>query len=259
MSNRRWRASLIRHMMVGTAAVMTIILFTLPGNSQLDKATTNKNGCVDVDFAGAGNRVALGISLAFIALNYLVQLGDTRAIGNVGIAEGLVISNLSTVVTMIVQISTHHVTFGDAVIGAVVLDGQMSALMSTVAWKDVLKSVILTQMIYMSTGLSLVVMGVCIGMSNTLPLAHPECPTQYYFWGLITVEAPSVGFWVYYGYRIVTIGLSMREILLVVSPQVQEVSQQLVVGVSFHGHTSYETVPSIVWKTLAEPLDSWMH
>ncbi|KAI5792000.1 hypothetical protein EDC01DRAFT_105563 [Geopyxis carbonaria] len=37
------------------------------------------------------------------------------------------------------------------------------------------------------------------------------------------------------------------------------VSQTLEEEVSFHGHTSYETVPSTVGKTLAEPLDSWMH
>jgi hypothetical protein len=94
-------------------------------------------GCVDGDIAGAGTRISLYLALSYLHLQglfgYLLCGRNDRQSGRTRL-------NLCLSIAMCFQGLNGKLSFGDAVIGSMVLDAQSTALLGTLGLRDALKA-----------------------------------------------------------------------------------------------------------------------
>jgi hypothetical protein len=123
-----------------------------------------QTGCVDGDIAGAGTRISLYLTLGYLIPRGLLGFWAKKAICNRDVPGGLLLLNLCLSIAMCFQLFNGKLSFGDAIIGSMVVDAQGTALLGTLALRDVLRARVHVIGIYLSAFFTLVVM--CIFIST---------------------------------------------------------------------------------------------
>ncbi|CAH0030499.1 unnamed protein product [Clonostachys rhizophaga] len=93
---------------------------------------------VDADIAGVGIRFALWAQISTLVVLTIVGSFHCRALGAKEIGAGLAIAHTSLAVALVAQMKHGSLTSADAIVGAMLLDAQGSAMSIVLGAKDVL-------------------------------------------------------------------------------------------------------------------------
>jgi hypothetical protein len=80
--------------------------------------------CVDGDIAGAETRISLYLALSYLLLQGLFGYFAKESIGNRDVPGGLLLLNLCLSIAICLQGLNGKISFGDAVIGSMLLDAR---------------------------------------------------------------------------------------------------------------------------------------
>ncbi|KAG5765751.1 hypothetical protein H9Q72_006153 [Fusarium xylarioides] len=127
-------ASLANKYDTGQAAI-----FSLSGSPQSQVVCDNTSlPTVDADIGGEGIRVAVWAQSAALVIITLLGTFQCNALGAKEIGAGLAITHISLAIALIVQMERKTLTSPDAIVGAMLLDAQGSALGIQLMAKEVL-------------------------------------------------------------------------------------------------------------------------
>lgn len=93
---------------------------------------------IDADIAGIGIRIALWVQIGALVILTFVGSIYCRALGAKEIGAGLVVTHTSLAVALVVQMKYGTMTSADAIVGAMLLDAQGSAMSIVLVAKNVL-------------------------------------------------------------------------------------------------------------------------
>ncbi|KAK1623080.1 hypothetical protein BDP81DRAFT_440157 [Colletotrichum phormii] len=187
--------------------------------------TTSNHTCqadIDADIGGYGIRIAIwaqGFVIFFIAL---AGTFHSKVTGAKEIGAGLIITHFSLAVALMVQLNqtkkqnheTHSIlTSASAILGAMILDSQNSALSILLITKETLASRWQVGIVIFCQAMSLVLIPILVkGFLRELPnpLANDGCNhIQVFWWGRlrsfpydddVKCDEP-IAFWIYYTFR----------------------------------------------------------
>ncbi|OHF00485.1 hypothetical protein CORC01_04235 [Colletotrichum orchidophilum] len=219
------------------AFISIFSLIVIPIIFQIDKNTTggdvfakkdDGSTCraeVDADIGGYGIRFAIWAQEFVIFFIALAGTFHSKVTGAKEIGAGLIITHLSLAVALIVQLAQHKencgiLTSASAILGAMILDSQNSALSILLITKEALASRWQVGIVVFCQAISMVLIpilvesfldgprrtGLCLGADKG------DCDSLRIFWwdrlrksekNLPTVESNSNVFWLYYTFRCV--------------------------------------------------------
>jgi hypothetical protein len=148
---------------------------------------TNRTGqqcslTVDADIAGPGVRIAAFVQVCVLVIVSLLGSFHSKATGAKEVGGGLILTSASLAIALIVRMVRSTLTPVDAVIGAMILDGQNMALAIQLTAKETLTSrwqvvlAVLTQFVGLGT-ISAIVAGF-----NARSYASESCSCLLVFW-----------------------------------------------------------------------------
>jgi hypothetical protein len=166
---------------------------------------------VDADIGGDGIRIAIWTQICFLVAIAVLGTFHCKATGAKELGAGLAVTHFSLAVALLVQFGRGTLTPADAVIGAMILDAQNSALLIQLTTKETLAARWQVGIIAACQATGLVVIAFIVQgfRQGRLGAARPDCEQclSVFWWAFLrncpSAEAGSdmIMFWLYYACR----------------------------------------------------------
>lgn len=153
---------IVRNLGSVLALASTLLAFLGYRSRIVNKDLDHAQKCVDADLAGAGIKLGVYVSVTYLVLEAIGGIFQKGVFGNKNFGSGLVGLTGCLEVAMLLQLRAGNLSFGDAVVGTIMLDMQAIALLALLGMKDVLRARWFVAMLMISAGCSLFVMGDCM-------------------------------------------------------------------------------------------------
>ena len=194
----------------GTGAVIVAVMFAKAGHS-LAALPNNCTDAVDGDIAGDGVIAAAIMQVGTLLIVSVLSTFHDRATGMKELGGGLLLTNISLTIALLVRLGKGTLTLPDAAIGAMIIDGQGLGLSIQLTAKEVLTSRWQVGISIMAQLCSLVAMPIIVHwFTNNAHPPNDQCGCLTIFWWgrLGNCHASSWSlewaiFWVYLAWRVV--------------------------------------------------------
>ncbi|CAG9984148.1 unnamed protein product [Clonostachys byssicola] len=193
----------------GILSFVIFILAVINISSRSYNKSSDYEKCddADADIVGGGILIAAWIQigiLSLIAFTGLFHFGRTP-IKEVG--AGLLLTHVSLAIALVVSLGGNNLSVQDAILGAMVLDGQNAALSLQLLTKEILASRWQTAMVVGGQSLGLVIEGIVVDAFHRNSLVPKGCRCLRVFWwvwfGNCDTPEPNdiYPFWCYFALR----------------------------------------------------------
>ena len=196
---------------VATIGVILVTITFCNTSGELQKLPNSCSAQVDADIAGEGVIIGAIVQVGTLLLVSILGSFHTSATGTKELGAGLILTNFSLTIALLVRLRKQTLTFPDAVISSMIIDGQGLGLSIQLTAKETLTSrwqvciVVITQL------LSLITLPLTtFRFSNDSLAANNACECLTVFWwaklGNCYASTPLLEhaiFWTYFAWRCV--------------------------------------------------------
>ncbi|KAI0387715.1 hypothetical protein F5Y04DRAFT_240822 [Hypomontagnella monticulosa] len=210
---RRWWYTTIRHLvgpiLVGFLGVILIPITYTTLDNDFPDANDQCRTDVDADIGGDGVRISIWVQEAVLLTIAILGTFHPFSTGAKEVGAGLVITHVSLVIAILVQMGQQTLTSVNAVVGAMILDAQNNVLSIQLVAKETLASRWQVWVVLLSQALGIVVLPIVVANFTRGSFTIEDCNCFSAFWWAWLSDCATLSgesseasvFWVYYGFR----------------------------------------------------------
>lgn len=186
IKQRKWYLPLqfwISPIFVATIGVILVAITFSNTSGELQKVPNTCSAQVDADIAGEGVIIGAVVQVGTLLLVSMLGSFHTSATGTKELGAGLILTNFSLTIALLVRLGKRTLTFPDAIISAMIIDGQGLGLSIQLTAKETLTSRWQVGIVVITQLLSLITLPlITFRFSNGSLAANSNCECLTIFW-----------------------------------------------------------------------------